>query len=535
MTLIHPSLPASLSLLLLTLPDYAASLPTRGNLRAVYLRKGPFSSPRRNIPKIPRKYSSQYREPLHPRSSFNDIISNLIGGGSSGRGLKAIDFDNILPPNPLAAKSWEELNNIVQNESETFGDFSETSRDPERDPCAQSRATVRLFDAPDGYEPEIILYRDSASWCPYCEKVWLMLEEKRIPYKINFVPMSCYGRKPQEFLQIQPSGGIPVAIIKGKVISESNDILSAIESLYPDQHPMVPAPGTDKYKSFQPFLRTERKIFGAWFQWLVTGFGEKEFINAADETNEALSKYKDGDYFLGSFSMVDCMYAPFLERMAASVPYYKGLIFRGNPRWSYINKWFDAMESRPSFKGIQSDYYTHCHDLPPQIGGAQFSGDHKRYTDEIDGHGDSWKLPLSQEGGLEPVRAEDRDQAKARRGAARALIDRHEAVAKFSTRPWGERGPGVSAPLADTYNKPQPKAEDSVDIALRLTAEFLLGSQETWDTETVKEKVKKANLNREMVTPCLEYLRDRVGVPRDMSFAEARQLRAHLNLLLDAL
>jgi hypothetical protein len=28
------------------------------------------------------------------------------------------------------------------------------------------------------------------------------------------------------------------------------------------------------------------------------------------------------------------------------------------------------METRPTFLGLKSDYYTHCHDLPPQLGGA---------------------------------------------------------------------------------------------------------------------------------------------------------------------
>lgn len=45
------------------------------------------------------------------------------------------------------------------------------------------------------------------------------------------------------------------------------------------------------------------------------------------------------------------MFAPFLERMAASVPYYKGLIVRGNPRWPHVTKWFEAMEERESFSG----------------------------------------------------------------------------------------------------------------------------------------------------------------------------------------
>jgi hypothetical protein len=28
------------------------------------------------------------------------------------------------------------------------------------------------------------------------------------------------------------------------------------------------------------------------------------------------------------------------------------------------------MEARPTYLGTRSDHYTHCHDLPPQLGGA---------------------------------------------------------------------------------------------------------------------------------------------------------------------
>jgi hypothetical protein len=37
------------------------------------------------------------------------------------------------------------------------------------------------------------------------------------------------------------------------------------------------------------------------------------------------------------------------------------------------------------------------------------------------------------------------------------------------------------------------------------------------------------------VVASAEYLRDRVGVPRDMKLPAARQLRAHLNWLVDSL
>lgn len=37
-------------------------------------------------------------------------------------------------------------------------------------------------------------------------------------------------------------------------------------------------------------------------------------------------------------SYVDLMYTPFLERMAASIPYFKGIEVRRNPRWPNIDR-----------------------------------------------------------------------------------------------------------------------------------------------------------------------------------------------------
>ena len=68
-----------------------------------------------------------------------------------------------------------------------------------------------------------MLYRDTAAWCPYCEKVWLTLEEKRVPYTIQKVNMNCYGDKPPWFWAMQPSGGIPVAKIDGQAKKQKSE------------------------------------------------------------------------------------------------------------------------------------------------------------------------------------------------------------------------------------------------------------------------------------------------------------------------
>ena len=44
------------------------------------------------------------------------------------------------------------------------------------------------------------------------------------------------------------------------------------------------------------------------------------------------------------------------------------------------------MDTREVYRGAKSDYYTHCHDLPPQIGGCRVEAEGVPYKDEIDGN-----------------------------------------------------------------------------------------------------------------------------------------------------
>jgi glutathione S-transferase len=68
--------------------------------------------------------------------------------------------------------------------------------------------------------------------------------------------------------------------------------------------------------------------------------------------------------------MVDLMFIPFVERMIASLAYYKGFHIRGTGMFQGVDAWFAALELRPAYLATRSDHYTHCHDLPPQLGGA---------------------------------------------------------------------------------------------------------------------------------------------------------------------
>eukprot|EP00913_Durusdinium_trenchii_P000532 g488.t1 len=358
-------------------------------------------------------------------------------------------------------------------------------------------------------------------WCARSWlEVWMLLEEKQIPYNVKKVSMSCYGDKPADFIAMQPNGQIPVAVIDGTVLRSSDAIIERVLQM----------PGAN-------LLRLERMLFSSWLGWLCRGGGRSDFERTLRKVEDTLAA-SGGPYFLGErFSLVDIMYTPFIERAVASLAYFKGYNIREKLLFPAINRWFDAMETRDSYRATKSDYYTHSHDLPPQLGGCQSEPGGQEIREAVDG-GD-WKLPLKTSVEPEWSWISSRD---ARHEAAERLIHNHEAVSRFAAR--AKSGPGFPpawAELADPNAKPAEKWVPIIDIFLRHAVDLLLsGDAEAADRDEPTPERQRAwaaaeeslaSLGREDradLAECLRYLQQRVGVPRDMSLNAARRLRAEL-------
>ena len=343
-----------------------------------------------------------------------------------------------------------------------------------------SQSTLRLFGQTEA-DVRVTLFRDNHAWCPYCQKVWLWLEEMQIPYRIQKVTMFCYGKKESWYKRKVPSGMLPAVELDGRIITESDDILLALERAFG-----VLYLGMEDPKVI-PLRRLERQLFRAWCGWLCYRAifpgqekgNRQQFVDTVASVEKALAS-TPGAYFLEEFSTADVIFTPYVERMNASLYYYKGYSLREeNP---HLSAWFDAMETRPTYRGTQSDFHTHVHDLPPQMGGCYSNGEPQTLANQerVD-RGDWFELPDVTYPEPETSRTE-----------ALQRIVKHR----------------------DSLLKANPADEKLFDEALRCALTNMMNGQ----TCTPPSGSDVA----------LRYLRDRINVPRDMSIYAAKRLRTAL-------
>ena len=343
-----------------------------------------------------------------------------------------------------------------------------------------AQARLRLFGKTES-DVRVTLYRDHHAWCPYCQKIWLWLEEKQIPYRIEKVTMFCYGEKESWYKRKVPSGMLPAIELDGRIITESDDILIALERVYGPlglgmENPVV-----------IPMRRLERLLFRAWCSWLcypassarVEQHNRNQFISVVAQVEKALAS-TPGPYFLDEFGTADVIFTPYVERMNASLYYYKGYSMREeNPRFA---DWFAAMETRPTYRGTQSDFHTHVHDLPPQMGGCYENGEPQMLLNKARVDNGPWA-------GLPDVMYPEPETSRAE--ALHRVIKHQRNIVRVN-----------------------PADDKLFDEALRCALTLMMTG--------------------EVCTPpagsdaALRYLRDRVNVPRDMSIYAAKRLREAL-------
>lgn len=185
---------------------------------------------------------------------------------------------------------------------------------------------------------------------------------------------------------------------------------------------------------------------------------------------------------MDEFGTSDVIFAPYIERMNSSLFYYKGYDMR--KEHPIIGQWFDAMETRECYRGTQSDFSTHAHDLPPQMGGCYFKYG-SQYIEQSKLVDQGPFKDVTQE--VNPVSYPEEPLSKEE--AAYRVIKHREALGKVN-----------------------PYGQTAFDSGMRAALTHMLTDR----------KCSNINKNSHLA---LRYVRDRISVPRDMNIWSAKRLR----------
>ena len=405
----------------------------------------------------------------------------------------------------------------VQNELPTWDQLLELARN--NTPARRMRrpgqlpSTAPISNSLDKLSPEslppVVLYRDANSWCPYCERVWFALEEKGIPFVTEFVDLS---DKPKWYTDLVPTGLVPAAKIEDQFVYGSKSILLALEAQFGDS-PLLPIESKENTNTCsaataRQFLEAAEanEVEQAGFKFLMrTSVNDSDravlqacFEAKLDELEQALETYP-GVYFLDTFSLVDVMYAPHLNRLAASLPTYRNYYIKNNPRFPNLNAWLSALNARPAFNRVKTD-------------AATFNLVLRRF----------WGIePIGNPLPLDPVLS---DTLHYRAEAAERLSDNHEAAIVDIFK-----NSGVEALEGDAST-----IKSAIEAHLKLLAAYLLDRSTllSWGRVGGKENFDSVAAAVGAIT--LAYVRNRICAPRDMSAGAATAFRASVDHLLTA-
>ncbi|NP_001165912.1 glutathione S-transferase O1 isoform X1 [Nasonia vitripennis] len=210
----------------------------------------------------------------------------------------------------------------------------------------------------------------SMRFCPYAQRIHLVLDAKKIPYDVVYVNLS---QKPEWLVEKSPLGKVPcLELENGDTLYESLVIAEYLDEAYPEHH-LFP---TD------PLAKAKDKLLIERFNDVITSMYKLYSGKTVDKDlfNEALLGLEIFDrelakratpFFGGNQpGMLDLMIWPWCER-ADIIRILRGEQFViPRERFLRLLEWKLAMKEDPAVKGSFLDAETHAKYMKSRQAGA---------------------------------------------------------------------------------------------------------------------------------------------------------------------
>ncbi|XP_068668600.1 protein IN2-1 homolog B-like isoform X2 [Aristolochia californica] len=142
--------------------------------------------------------------------------------------------------------------------------------------------------------------------CPYAQRPWIARNYKGLQNTIELIALDLQDR-PSWFKDIHPPNKVPALEHNNQVVGESLDLVKYIDAHF-EGPPLLPDDSSKREyaEELLSYSNTYNKnVLGSFAS---KGKPEDDAGPSLDFVETSLSKYSDGPFFLGQFSMVDIIY-----------------------------------------------------------------------------------------------------------------------------------------------------------------------------------------------------------------------------------
>ena len=408
----------------------------------------------------------------------------------------------------------------LKYETEKEAELTSTSTLPSWEDIAEKMSNDEVE-----VEPLLTFYRDTNGWCPFCERVWVCIRAKNIPYRERLISLQ---NKPEWYKEIVPSTQVPAVLFHAstsedepnsrKIVWESLDIMKALDEMFPDTPKLVF--DSEEYKAASE-QATQLFASSMGFSFKARDHPDTDvelydtkkvqFLQGLDDLEEALET-SGGPFRLGAeFSGVDAEMIPALERWRYQLPIFQDIdILDGRPA---LRRWFDAMDAfAPYGERAAGDKYSWT--ATSVMFANYFGGGNEAAVKRAEK--ETSELVSTFIESFDLASHEERFATE----AAQKLLSNHEMIVKDCTN---------ADPKSQQYIQ-RSREESSADKMLRYVTDILVskGNDPITAAETTPLFDVASDADKADAALAAKVVASRLCVPRDMSSSAAKTLRATL-------
>ena len=185
--------------------------------------------------------------------------------------------------------------------------------------------------------------------CPYARRTRIVLHEKGMDFETHEVDLA---NKSEEFLSVSPTGKVPVIVVDGESIYESNVVNQYLDEVT-DEPKLMPEDPRRRAHARIWMALADTDFFPAVFAASVgreRGFSEARISEGLEKLKTTLQKLDERlegrDYLADEFSLADVAYAGNFVRLRELEERDEVSI----EKYPNVAAWMERMEGRDSYE-----------------------------------------------------------------------------------------------------------------------------------------------------------------------------------------